>query len=108
MKVRLGAVVAVLLWVASPASAHRLDEFLQATTIAVEKTQVTVQIRLTPGVAVVRTVLADLDTDGNGIVSDAEQRAYEERVLRYLSLTIDGSRLPLRLVLGLVSRRSRT
>ena len=97
MKASLGVVVAVLLWVVPPASAHRLDEFLQATTIAVEKTRVTVQLRLTPGVAVARTVLADLDADGNGIVSDAEQRAYVERVLRDLSLAIDGSRLRLRL-----------
>ena len=90
-------VLAVLLWlVPPPASAHRLDEFLQATTIAVEKIRVTLQLRLTPGVAVVRTVLTDLDTDGNGIISDAEQRAYVERVLRDLSLAIDGSRLRLR------------
>ena len=55
-------------------------------------------MRLTPGVAVASTVLADLDTDGDGMLSDAEQRAYAERVLRDLSLTVDGNHLPLGLV----------
>jgi hypothetical protein len=56
------------------------------------------QIRLTPGVAVFRKVLANIDTDGDGVISEAEQRAYAERVLQDLSLTIDGARLRLRLV----------
>jgi hydrogenase/urease accessory protein HupE len=87
----------VLLWSIASARAHRLDEFLQATTIAVAKDQVTVQIRLTPGVAVVRTVLAELDFNGDGVVPAAKQRAYAERVLHDLSLTVDGRRLALRL-----------
>jgi hypothetical protein len=98
MRTRLAAAGAILLLVGTPASAHRLDEYLQATTISVEKDRVQAQIRLTPGVAVFRKVLASIDTDADGVISEAEQRAYAERVLRDLWLTIDGYRLQLRLV----------
>jgi hypothetical protein len=98
MKTRLAAAGAILLLVGTPASAHRLDEYLQATTISVEKDRVQAQIRLTPGVAVFPIVLENIDTDADGVISEAEQRTYAERVLCDLSLTIDGDRLRLRLV----------
>jgi hypothetical protein len=89
---------ALLLLVGTPAAAHRLDEYLQATTISVARDRVQAQLRLAPGVAVVPTVLASIDADADGVLSGAEQRAYAERVLRDLSLAVDGDRLPLRLV----------
>jgi hypothetical protein len=102
MKVRLAVAVAVavFLWIAPapPASAHRLDEFLQATMIAVARDHVSMRMRLTPGAAVSFKVFAEIDTDGDGIVSEAEQRAYGERVCRDLSLTVDAVRIPLRVV----------
>jgi hypothetical protein len=87
-----------LLSAGTPAFAHRLDEYLQATTIAVEKDRVRAQIRLVPGVAVFPVVLAGIDGDADGLISAAERHAYAERVRRDLSLTIDGARVPLRLV----------
>jgi hypothetical protein len=98
MKMRLTAAGAMLLLAGTPASAHRLDEYLQATTISVEKDRVQAQVRLTPGVAVFPMVLANIDTDADGVISEAEQRAYAGRVLGDMSLTIDGDRLQLRLV----------
>lgn len=98
MKTRLAAAGAILLLAGTPAAAHRLDEYLQATTISVEKDRVQAQIRLTPGVAVFPVVLTSIDTDADGVISEAEQRAYAERVVGDLSLTIDGDRLQLRLV----------
>ena len=95
---RLVVAAIILPWIAASASAHRLDEFLQATTLTVEQTRVTAQVRLTPGVAVARTVLAAIDTDGDGVISDTEQRAYAALVRRDLSLTVDGNRPQLRLV----------
>ncbi len=71
-------------------SAHRLDEYLQGTLISVEKNRMTAQITLTPGVAVLPVVLAAVDTDGNGVVTAAEQQAYVARVMRDLSFTVDG------------------
>lgn len=93
--------IAAALLVASlgiPASAHRVDEYLQATLISVEKDDVHVFMRLTPGIAVSSVVLASIDSNGDGVISDTEQRAYAERVLRGLSLTVDGHRLTPRLV----------
>jgi hypothetical protein len=98
MKPRLAVAVAILLLAVAPASAHRLDEYLQATTIALEKDRVQAQLRLTPGVAVFRRVLSIIDTDADGIISEAEQQAYATRVLDDLSLTIDGNHLRLELV----------
>lgn len=97
MRTRLAALT-VLLLTATGAFAHRLDEYLDATLISVEETRVEGQITLTPGVAVYRIVLAGIDTNGDGVISEAEQRSYAERVLHDLSLTIDGRPLTTRLV----------
>lgn len=97
MKMRLAAITAfVVLYAGTPASAHRLDEYLQATTISLEKECVGVRVCLTPGVDVFQAVLAEIDTDGDGVISEAERQAYAGRVVRDLSLTVDGKRLPLR------------
>ena len=93
-----GAGAIFLLMAVRPAMAHRLDEYLQATTISVERDRIQAQIRLVPGVAVFSAVLASIDTDKDNAISEAEQRAYARRVLEDLSLSIDGDRLPLRLV----------
>jgi hypothetical protein len=98
MRRTLATAGALSLLAATPAAAHRLDEYLQATTIAVEKGRVLAQLRLAPGVAVLPTVLAAVDTDADGVMSGAEQRAYAERVLRDVTLRVDGDRLRLRLV----------
>jgi hypothetical protein len=75
---------AIILLAGTPALAHRLDEYLQGAIISVEKNRVDVQITLTPGVAVFPLLLADIDTDGNGVISAVEQHAYVVRILRDL------------------------
>lgn len=97
MKLTLSA-VAIFLLAATPARAHRLDEYLQGTIISVEKNRVEAQITLTPGVAVFPVLIADIDTDGDGVISAVEQQAYAERILRDLSLKIDGQLLAPRLL----------
>lgn len=94
----LAFAAALLTWAGTPASAHRLDEYLQATIIRVEKDRVQAQLNLTPGVAVFPALLADIDTDADGAISTAEQRAYAQRVLADLSLAMNGEPLRLRLV----------
>ncbi|TBU77962.1 hypothetical protein DNK06_14180 [Pseudomonas daroniae] len=84
-------------WSAS-APAHRLDEYLHATMVSVERDHVVLQLRLTPGVEVAGAILADIDTDGDGVLSEVEQRAYAEQVAGELALDIDGHPLSLRLV----------
>ena len=89
---------AIILVAATSAFTHRLDEYLQATTIAVEKDRIRTELHLTPGVDVFPAILAAIDKDRNGVFSAAEQRAYATRVQRDLSLSVDGDRLRLRLV----------
>jgi hypothetical protein len=98
MSARRALVCALALLAAAPAGAHRLDEYLQATTLAVEKGRVEMEIRLTPGVAVFPIVFASIDSDADGVMSAKERRAYADRVTGDLSLSVDGRRLPLRLV----------
>jgi hypothetical protein len=85
--------VALLLLTAISASAHRLDEYLQGTILSIAKDELDAEITLTPGVAVIPVVIADVDRDADGVISEAEQHAYAERVLRDLSLIIDGRTL---------------
>jgi hypothetical protein len=75
---------AILLVLAAPGWAHRLDEYLQATMFSVARDHIEAQIRLAPGVAVFPVVMASIGADRNG---------YAERVLRDVSLTMDGARL---------------
>jgi hypothetical protein len=98
MKRTLSASSAVLVLLACPLFSHRLDEYLQATLISVEEKQVQLSMRLIPGVAVASAVLADIDSDRDGVISGVEGRAYAERVLHELSLRLDGRLLDLRLV----------
>jgi hypothetical protein len=90
MNTRLVTTAAILLSLGASTSAHRLDEYLQATILSVEKNRVQAFMRLIPGVAVSSIVLAGIDTNRDGVVSEAEQRTYAERVLRDLSFVIDG------------------
>jgi len=91
MRTKLAAGLLLILGV--PAFAHRLDEYLQATIITLERNQVELFMRLVPGVAVAASVVGNIDKNGDGAISGLEQRAYAEQVLRDLSITIDGIRL---------------
>ena len=88
----------LLLLGATPARAHQLDEYVQAAMVSVGRDVVRVELRLTPGVKVLPAVLALIDTNGDRAISPGEQRAYVDRVLRDLSLAVDGRRVPMRLV----------
>jgi hypothetical protein len=79
------------------ASAHRLDEYLQAARVAIDSDRVEVGLDLTPGVEVAEVILADIDRDRDDVLSPAEQRAYAVTVMNELALEIDGA--PLRMAL---------
>ena len=72
-----------------PASAHRLDEYLQATRIAVEPERVNVEIDLTPGADVAANVIALIDVNHDGEISKAEQEGYARLVLASAALDVD-------------------
>jgi hypothetical protein len=98
VKRALAAAVALLLACARAANAHQLDEYVQASKISIARDLVRVELRLTPGVKVLSRVLSVIDTNGDGIISADEQRAYADRVRGDLSLAVDGEPLGLRLV----------
>jgi hydrogenase/urease accessory protein HupE len=90
VKTRVLLALLLALGVSAPAVAHRLNEYLQATTIAVAPDGVTVQVRLTPGVDVAASIIAGIDADRDGALSSVETQAYAEDLVRDLSLAIDG------------------
>jgi hypothetical protein len=98
VKTKLSAAVAIVFLLRATASAHRLDEYLQATIISVEKDRIQAFVRLIPGVAVSSIVISSIDANGDGIISAAERQGYAERVLRDLALSVDGESLKPRLV----------
>jgi len=98
MSARRAALGGLLLATIKPVIAHRLDEYLQATILAVEKDRVKADLYLTAGAAMMPYVLKEIDSDGDGVLSATEQRAYATRVLADLSLTLNGTRLTPRLV----------
>lgn len=91
MRSRLAVAAVLVVLVGAPLFAHRLDEYLEATIISVEKDHVQASMRLIPGVAVSSAVLASIDTDKDGVISETEKHNYAERVLRDLSLSVDGN-----------------
>jgi hypothetical protein len=89
----LGAALVLAVALTGSASAHRLDECLQAARIAVEPDHLVLELDLTPGVTVAETLLEDIDADGDGALSTTEQDAYVRRVSGLLQLAVDGHRL---------------
>jgi len=77
--------------------AHRLDEYLQATLVAIEPGGFRFQINLTPGVAVAQQVLALIDRDRDGVITTNEAIAYAESLRRDLLVQFDQHNVELRL-----------
>jgi hypothetical protein len=77
--------------------AHRDDQYLQATLVTIERSGVRLQINLTPGVAVAEQVLAQIDRDRDGAISQNEAAAYAKALKRDLTLRVDGRELELKL-----------
>jgi hypothetical protein len=91
------ALVLALLAFPSAVLAHRDDQYLQATLVAIEPSSVRLQINLTPGVAFAEQVLAEIDRDRDGAISKSEAAAYAELLKRDLTLRMDGRNLELKL-----------
>jgi hypothetical protein len=98
MRWLLCIVGAIILLLPVTSAAHRLDEYLEATLLSVEPDRIEASMRLVPGVAVSSAVIASIDTSRDGVLSEAEQQAYAQRVSRDLSLSVDGRPLVLHVV----------
>src|SRR2546430_10154147 len=86
-----------LLALPSAVFAHRDDQYLQATLVAIEPSGVRLQINLTPGVAVAEQVLAQIDRDRDGAISKNEAAVYAKLLKGDLTLRVDGRKLELKL-----------
>ncbi len=88
---RARVVVAIAaLVVAGGASAHRLDDVLQATMLTIGADRIDATIRPVPGQAVASSAIGDIDADGDGAFSPDEQRAFAVRVVDDVAVAIDG------------------
>ena len=90
------ALLLALLALPSAVFAHRDDQYLQATLVAIEPSGLRLQINLTPGVAVAEQVLAEIDRDRDGAITKNEAAAYAELLKRDLALRVDGRDLELK------------
>jgi hypothetical protein len=84
------AMLAMCLGATSWAGAHRVDEYLQASRIAVGTDRVDIEIDLTAGMSMASQVAGWVDTNGDGSVSAAEGDAYAREILRSVALSADG------------------
>lgn len=95
---RTGLLSVLLLLLATEASAHRLDEYLQATRVSVTTKRIDISFDLTPGVAVADEVLSVIDKDRDGRFSKAERATYIQVVLKDIRVGLDEKVIALRVV----------
>jgi hypothetical protein len=90
-----GLALTLVVSVCTALSAHRLDEYLQAARLSIAPGGVKVELDLTPGVAVADTIIAGIDRNGDGSLSEDEKQAYVRQVLDAIRLENDGRLLSL-------------
>jgi hypothetical protein len=88
----------ILLVFVCAVSAHRLDEYLEATRLSLAANQVGVEIDLTPGVDVAPMIFSLINTDHDGRISASEGEKYAKQVVQETVLEIDGRRFRLDLL----------
>lgn len=98
MKKRIWCALAIVVSTGFPGvgMTHRLDEYLQATTITLEHDRVLFHVRLTPGVDVAEQIIGQIDRNGDMVLSPDEQTAYAKKIARNLSVSLNGKRTTLR------------
>jgi hypothetical protein len=92
------ATAGVLLTMSASPSAHRLDEYLQAARVSLERTRVALEVDLTPGASVADGIIALIDRDGDSAISPREAEAYGKAVLTDLLLELDDRPVDMTLV----------
>lgn len=77
--------------------AHPVNEYVQASYLTLTEDQILIDVNLTAGVLIGDAILADIDVDDDGIISDSEQIEYAEMVASELYLEADGQALTITL-----------
>ena len=98
MRCSIAVFTSIVLAAAAPASAHRLDEYLQALRVDVHRDAVVLELDLTPGANLAADIVSVLDPDDDGAIDSIRSEAYAGEVARSLELAIDGRRSTLALV----------
>jgi hypothetical protein len=92
-----GRLLVLILALGSYLSAHRLDEYLQATRLSIDLNRIDLEMDLTAGQAMASQVFSWIDTNRDGEISKAEGEAYGRQVLGAVALLADGKPVPLAL-----------
>jgi hypothetical protein len=82
--------IALALAIPAPAGAHRLDEYLQAARVLLERDRLLIEIDLTAGTGVAARVIAAIDRDHDAAISPAEAKAYGLAILGDVTVAVDG------------------
>ncbi|MXV15817.1 HupE/UreJ family protein [Hufsiella ginkgonis] len=90
LKFRLLIFFALQLVSTPGAFAHRLNEYLQATTISLSRDKVVLGFHLTPGVDVALAILKIIDLNNDHQISEAEEQGYLKMLSHDLLVSIDG------------------
>ena len=93
----LGVVIAALAAFPATASAHRLDEYLQATRVSIDTDRIGIEIDLTPGANIASQIIERIDTDRDGRLSSDERHRYAQSVVGGIVLALDGRVIPVAL-----------
>jgi hypothetical protein len=80
------------------ASAHVLDEYLQATLVEIAPDAIHLQINLTPGVEVAQPIVTSMDLDQDGTISASEAAHHAEIFKHDLEAWLDDRKVDLTLV----------
>lgn len=89
------AAFAILAALTRPAAADPVDRLAQHVQIGLTTSGANVQIAMIGGLIANERILDQLDTNHDGQVSPAEERAYADRLLQDLSVTLDDRPVPL-------------
>ena len=87
---RLPLIIVAIAAIPPAAHGHVLDEYLQATLVAIEPGDIRLKINLTPGIEIAEKVLNQIDHNGDGAISSGESAAYAEMLKRDLTVRLDG------------------
>jgi hypothetical protein len=90
--------IAILMAVVATPNAHVLDQYLQATRIALLPNRVDLELDLTPGLEIAPAIFLSINTNRDGEISAGEAETYAKQVLGSLVLAIDGRRQGLALL----------
>jgi hypothetical protein len=95
---RIAVAAAGVVLAAASLSAHRLDEYLQAARVTLGRSEVALEMDLTPGANVADAVIARVDRDGDDRIAPREAEAYGRAVLADVVLELDDRPVALTLV----------